>query len=65
MPPASHRAPVRPIPLMLAAAATEPAGMAEHWDTWFGMPAQYRPPWDTIMPYTTAARPADEEVASE
>ncbi len=65
IPPASHRAPVRPIPLALAAAATEPAGMAEHWDTWFGMPAQYRPPWNVISPYTAAARDTTEEVASE
>jgi hypothetical protein len=64
-PPATHRAPVRPIPLALAAAASEPAGMAEHWDTWFGMPSQYRPPWDVIQPYTVAARDRDEEVASE
>ncbi len=56
IPPATHRAPVRPIPLALAAARTEPAGMAEHWDTWFGMPAQYRPPWTVISPYTVAAR---------
>jgi hypothetical protein len=65
IPPATHRAPVRPIPLALAAAASEPAGMAEHWDTWFGMPSQYRPPWDVIQPYTVAARDRDEEVASE
>jgi thioredoxin reductase len=65
IPSATHRAPVRPIPLALAAAASEPAGMAEHWDTWFGMPAQYRPPWNVIMPYTAEARDADEEVASE
>ena len=65
VPPATHRAPVRPIPLALAAASSEPAGMAEHWDTWFGMPAQYRPPWNAIIPYTAAARNTGEEVASE
>jgi thioredoxin reductase len=65
IPPATHRAPVRPIPLALAAAAAEPAGMAEHWDTWFGMPSQYRPPWNVIAPYTTAARDSQGEVASE
>ena len=65
IPPATHRAPVRPIPLALSAAATEPAGMADHWDTWFGMPAQYRPPWNAIIPYTAAARDATEEAASE
>jgi thioredoxin reductase len=65
IPPATHRAPVRPIPLVVAAATSEPPGMAEHWDTWFGMPSQYRPPWDVIQPYTVAARDPDEEVASE
>jgi NADPH-dependent 2,4-dienoyl-CoA reductase/sulfur reductase-like enzyme len=65
IPAATHRAPVRPIPLALAAAASEPACMAEHWDTWFGMPSQYRPPWDVIRHYTAAARDPDEEVASE
>ena len=65
VPPATHRAPVRPIPLSLAAAASEPAGMAEHWDTWFGMPVQYRPPWNVILPYTAASRDAGETVASE
>ncbi len=65
VPPATHRAPVRPIPLGLAAAQAEPAGMAEHWDTWFGMPSQYRPPWNVISPYTVAARDLGEEAASE
>jgi NADPH-dependent 2,4-dienoyl-CoA reductase/sulfur reductase-like enzyme len=65
IPAATHRAPVRPIPLALAAAASEPAGMAEHWDTWFGMPSQYRPPWNVIRHYTAAGRDPDEEVASE
>jgi thioredoxin reductase len=65
IPAATHRAPVRPIPLALAAAASEPAGMAEHWDTWFGMPSQYRPPWTAIRHYTVAARDTDEDVASE
>ena len=63
--PATQRAPVRPIPLALAAASSEPAGMAEHWDTWFGMPSQYRPPWNWIRNYTVAARDPNEDVASE
>jgi hypothetical protein len=65
IPAATHRAPVRPIPLALAAASSEPAGMAEHWDTWFAMPSQYRPPWNVIRHYTAAGRDPDEEVASE
>jgi thioredoxin reductase len=45
VPQASHRAPVRPMPLAYAAAAAEADGMAEHWDTWFGMAGQYTPYW--------------------
>jgi hypothetical protein len=64
--PASHRAPVRPIPLRLAAAASsESAAMAQHWDTWFGMPAQYVPFWEVPQEYTAAARPQDGEEPSE
>ena len=64
--PASHRAPVRPMPLRLAAAASsESAAMAQHWDTWFGMPAQYVPFWEVPQEYTAAARPQDGEEPSE
>jgi hypothetical protein len=63
--PATHRAPVRPIPLARAAAANEPAGMTEHWDTWFGMPVQYLPPWKAIRHYTVAMRDPGEKAASE
>ena len=63
--PASHRAPVRPISMNLAAATSaESAAMARHWDTWFGMPAQYVPFWEVPAQYTAAGRPRDE-VASE
>jgi hypothetical protein len=64
--PASHRAPVRPMPLRLAAgASSESAAMAEHWDTWFGMRAQYVPFWEVTPDYTAATRPPDGEEASE
>ena len=43
VPPATHRAPVRPLPLRLAHAVEEPAAMRQHWDTWFGMYSQYVP----------------------
>ncbi len=65
VPAATHRAPVRPIPLGLVAAQAEPEGMAKHWDTWFGMPSQYRPPWNVISPYTVAARDLGDQAASE
>jgi hypothetical protein len=64
--PASHRAPVRPMPLRLAAAASaESPAMAQHWDTWFGMPAQYVPFWEAGLTYTAAGRPQDGEEPSE
>ncbi|MBW4022335.1 MAG: FAD-dependent oxidoreductase [Proteobacteria bacterium] len=66
IPAATYRAPVRPLPLMVAAAASEESpAMAQHWDTWFGMPSQYLPPWDLPETYTAASRPKGHEVASE
>ncbi len=66
IPAATHRAPVRPMRLNLAAlASSEFAAMAEHWDTWFGMPSQYVPYWDVPETYTAGERDQDAEVASE
>jgi thioredoxin reductase len=66
IPTATYRAPVRPLRLTLAAAASsESAAMTQHWDTWFGMPSQYLPPWDVPETYTADARPQGTEVASE
>jgi thioredoxin reductase len=61
IPLASHRAPVRPVPLSVAADRNEPAEMTEHWDTWFGMPPQYVPHWDAPRFYTVAGRATDDE----
>jgi hypothetical protein len=58
---ASHRAPVRPVPLSVAAETRESAEMTEHWDTWFGMPPQYVPYWDAPRFYTVAGRVTDDE----
>ena len=64
--PASYRAPVRPIPVALAAqAVTETPAMAAHWDTWFGMPAQYVPFWAVADEYTATSRPRQSSDASE
>jgi thioredoxin reductase len=66
IPAATHRAPVRPMRLNLAAlASSESAAMAEHWDTWFGMPSQYVPYWEVPETYTAGERDQDAEVASE
>lgn len=65
--PATHRAPVRPLPLSAAAETAEPAAMTDQWDTWFGMPAQYLPPWEVAAEYTAAGRgvTGPGEVSSE
>ncbi|MGH7211399.1 MAG: (2Fe-2S)-binding protein, partial [Acetobacteraceae bacterium] len=65
IPLATHRAPVRPLKLSAAAETAEPTGMAEHWDTWFGMPSQYVPYWETAPTYTAADADRTSEVASE
>ena len=64
IPPATHRAPVRPLPLGVAAGTEDPA-MAAGWDTWFGMKSQYIPFWQVKPHYTAATRNEGGEVASE
>jgi NADPH-dependent 2,4-dienoyl-CoA reductase/sulfur reductase-like enzyme len=63
IPLASHRTPVRPVPLSVAAETNESAAMTEHWDVWFGMPPQYVPHWDAPQFYTVAGRATDDEPA--
>ena len=64
IPLATHRAPVRPMPLSLASATAEDPRVAEHWDVWFGMKSQYRSFWDLPKHYTAAGR-EDGEKGSE
>lgn len=64
VPLATYRAPVRPLPLALAA-GVEDAAMAAHWDTWFGMKSQYVPFWEVKPHYTAATRDDGGPVASE
>ena len=58
IPLATYRAPVRPMPLRLAAATDEDPGVARHWDVWFGMRSQYRSFWDLPDRYRAAEREA-------
>jgi len=58
VPLASHRPPVRPIPLSLLADAEELPEMSEHWDSWFGMPTQFQPFWENSPLYRVADRKA-------
>ena len=65
IPLATYRPPVRPLRLAQLAALPEVAAMAEHWDSWFGMPSQWIPFWRVPPAYTVAGRCAEEPVASE
>lgn len=65
IPLASYRAPVRPLPLSVAGQISEAPEQAEHWDTWFGMHAQWRPFWEVPALYTVAGNDAAGPVASE
>jgi hypothetical protein len=51
IPLASHRAPVRPLPLKILAEWDEPAEMDAAWDVWFGIPTQWVPVEDINTPY--------------
>ena len=46
VPLASHRAPVRPMPLGLLGTLPESAEMAQHWEIWFGIAGQVESFWD-------------------
>ena len=46
IPLASHRAPVRPLPMKILADWNEPAEMEAAWDVWFGIPTQWVPVQD-------------------
>jgi NADPH-dependent 2,4-dienoyl-CoA reductase/sulfur reductase-like enzyme len=46
IPLATHRAPVRPLPLKILAEWDEPAAMDAAWDVWFGMPPAWVPVQD-------------------
>lgn len=41
----SHRPPVRPLPLSVLADLAAAQGMRAHWDSWFGIAAQWVPFW--------------------
>lgn len=51
IPLASHRAPVRPLPMKILAEWDEPAEMEAAWDVWFGIPTQWVPVEDIGTPY--------------
>ncbi len=51
IPLASHRAPVRPLPMKILADWNEPAQMDAAWDVWFGIPTQWVPVEDIGTPF--------------
>ena len=64
---ANYRAPVRPVPLSMAAvaAASEDPAIVETWDSWFGMPRQWQPYWDVEEHYTVESLSKDTDHVSE
>jgi thioredoxin reductase len=65
IPLAGYRAPTRPMPLAMTLHLPEAPEQAEHWDTWFGMHAQWVPFWEVPERYTVATNDATGPVASE
>jgi thioredoxin reductase len=51
IPLASHRAPVRPLPMKIMADWQEPAAMDAAWDVWFGIPTAWVPHEDIGTPH--------------
>lgn len=51
VPLATHRAPVRPIPLKILADMQESSAMDQAWDVWFGIPTQWTPYDDIGTPF--------------
>jgi thioredoxin reductase len=51
IPLATHRAPVRPLPLKIMADWNEPAAMDAAWDVWFGIPTAWVPHEDIGTPH--------------
>ncbi len=56
IPLATHRAPVRPLPLKIMADWNEPEAMSAAWDVWFGIPTQWVPEEDIGTPHEDAHR---------
>jgi hypothetical protein len=46
IPLASHRAPVRPLPLSALWPHDETQATRDHWDMWFGIPSQWTAYWE-------------------
>jgi hypothetical protein len=51
LPLATHRAPVRPLPLKIIADWEESEEMRAGWDVWMGIPTQWVPYADIGTPY--------------
>jgi NADPH-dependent 2,4-dienoyl-CoA reductase/sulfur reductase-like enzyme len=51
IPLATHRAPVRPLPMKIMAEWEEPAAMDSAWDVWFGIPTAWVPHEDIGTPH--------------
>jgi thioredoxin reductase len=65
VPLATFRPPVRPLALRFLAQLQESPAMNEHWDSWFGMAAQWVPFWRVAPQYIAASRYYDGPATSE
>ncbi|CAH2407329.1 BFD-like (2Fe-2S) binding domain-containing protein [Mesorhizobium ventifaucium] len=54
VPLAGYRAPVRPLPLVIASQLLETADQARHWELWFGIPSQWQSPCEIPEFFTVA-----------
>jgi hypothetical protein len=58
---ASHRMPVRPLPLCVLADREELAAVGESWTAWFNIATQWTPHWEQQpVPFPRPATPADQ-----
>lgn len=57
VPRATYRYPVRPLSLQQLSSLPESTEVAQHWDSWFGMPMQWTPYWNIPDRYTVATCP--------
>jgi thioredoxin reductase len=57
VPLATHRPPVRPLPLSVLWPHDEPEAVREHWVSWFGIPTQFAPHWQPSAGSAPAAPP--------
>jgi hypothetical protein len=62
---AAYRSPVRPLSLQDLSPVHEDPAISEQWDSWFGMPRQWIPPWEIKERYTVASLSKETDHVTE